>query len=277
MNKSFVSLLVVGALLTAGLFFLPKTIVSKGKKQEAPIATANRDKPATTEQSHNEADHQAMQLSPVQAKEIQKAKTAYASSATLANATKLAEAYQAAQRYDSAALVLEKETLKDKSEANMLKTAGYFYQAYTYAIDSDKANSMGQKTRQWYQAALDKNPSLLLAKTNMAMTYVTTQTPMQGISLLREVVADNPDYEPALFNLGLLSLKSNQYAKALERFKHIVNNNPNNAQAQFYWAFALVRLGRGPEAQPIIEKLKKQKDLDPALSAELDNLLTEIK
>jgi tetratricopeptide (TPR) repeat protein len=277
MNKSFISLLVVGALLTAGLFILPKTIVTKGKKQGAPTATANRDKAVTTEESHNEADHQTMQLSPAQAKAIQTAQKAYAAAATQANASTLATAYQAAQRFDSAAYVFEKETLKDKSEANMLKTAGYYYQAFTYAIDTDKANSMGEKTRQWYQAALDKNPNLLQAKTNMAMTYVSTQTPMQGIMLLREVVADNPDYEPALFNLGMLSLKSNQYAKALERFKHIVNNNPNNAQAQFYWAFALVRLGRGPEAQPIIEKLKKQKGLDPALAVELDNLLAEIK
>jgi Tfp pilus assembly protein PilF len=65
----------------------------------------------------------------------------------------------------------------------------------------------------------------------MAMTYVSTSTPMQGILMLREVIAKEPEFEPALFNLGILSIRSNQFGKAVERFKQILKINPANSKA----------------------------------------------
>ena len=108
------------------------------------------------------------------------------------------------------------------------------------------------------------------------MTYVSTPTPMQGILLLREVVAQSPDFEPAVFNLGLLSMRSNQFSKAAERFKHLVNNNSKNTKAAFYLGVSLARLGRNAEAKEVLEKVKIA-DKDPAIQAEIDILLKELK
>ena len=68
-----------------------------------------------------------------------------------------------------------------------MRAGDQYFEAYGFAVDEKKAAYLGEKTREFYQKSLANNPNLLAAKANMAMTYVSTQTPMQGIMLLREV------------------------------------------------------------------------------------------
>ena len=129
-------------------------------------------------------------------------------------------------RYDSAAYYAEQLAVIQPDEKNLLRAADAYYEAYTFSVDEQKTTILGEKTRSLYNKALEKNSNLLAAKANLAMTYVNTDTPMKGISLLREVIAQDPTNEPALFNLGLLSMRSNQYAKAVDRFRQILVNKP---------------------------------------------------
>jgi tetratricopeptide (TPR) repeat protein len=282
MNKSFLLIIIASIGLVVILYSLPKIIVGDNKK--APmVGTANRDKPSKKDESvENEpvksANH-ANELSSSQQKQINQLKL------KLVNAKEqekvlisesLIELFSSFQKFDSAAFYAEKLAISNPNEKNWIATADKYYQAFTFAIDDAKGVVMGEKSREFYQKALDKNPNLLLAKTNMAMTYVSTQTPMQGILLLREVVAQSPDFEPALFNLGLLSMRSNQFSKAVERFKHITTNNPSNTKAAFYLGVSLVRLGRNEEAKEVLLKVKSN-DNDPAIQAELSALLNELK
>lgn len=283
MNKSFLFIIIASVGLVAALYSLPKIIVGD-KKKAAMVGSANRDKPAQKDEKvENEPvksdDDHANELSPSQQKQIDQLKSKFFAandqSKSLAG-EKLIDLFSSFQKFDSAAFYAEKLALANPSEKNWISTGDKYYQAFTFAIDDAKGIKMGEKSREFYQKALDKNPNLLMAKTNMAMTYVSTQTPMQGILLLREVVAESPDFEPALFNLGLLSMRSNQFAKAVERFKHITKNNPNNTKAAFYLGVSLARLGRNEEAKEVLLKVKNS-DNDPMVQAELANLLNELK
>jgi tetratricopeptide (TPR) repeat protein len=57
-------------------------------------------------------------------------------------------------------------------------------------------------------------------------------TPMEGIGLLKDVVANDPTNEEALFYLGDFSLKTSQFDKAIPRFVKLTELNPKAAQ---YW------------------------------------------
>jgi tetratricopeptide (TPR) repeat protein len=281
MNKSFLIITFISIVCVGALFSLPKIIV--GDKKKSPMAnTANRDKPqkATIDQKeeHDEEENHASDLNTTQQKKLNELKAAFANATTTtkeATGQKLIKLLESYQKYDSAAFYSEQLLTSNPNEKGYLTTADLYYQAFTYAVNDTKSNQMGEKTRAFYQKALNLNPNLLLAKTNMAMTYVTTPTPMQGIMLLREVVAQSPDFEPALFNLGILSMRSNQFAKAVERFKHITKNNPNNTKASFYQGVCLARLGRNDEAKEILQKVKLI-DKDPAVQAEISSLLSEL-
>jgi tetratricopeptide (TPR) repeat protein len=56
--------------------------------------------------------------------------------------------------------------------------------------------------------------------------------PMEGIKLLKEVEASEPDNQEVLFYLGDFSLKTGQFDKAIPRFKHLTELAPKEAQ---YW------------------------------------------
>jgi len=100
----------------------------------------------------------------------------------------------------------------------------------------------------------------------MAMTYVNTENPMQGIALLREVLQQDPTNELALFNLGLLSMQSNQYDRAIERFRQILVNNPTSRKAQFYLGISLAEGGKRDEARQVLAQVKKG-EKDPQILA----------
>jgi len=184
---------------------------------------------------------------------------------------KLSNKFLELQKFDSAAFYAEKVALLSPSVENLVRTGDRYYEAYGFAVDDQKVKNLGAKTREYYQKALDQNPGLLAAKANMAMTFVNTENPMQGILMLREVIDTDPTNELALFNLGILSMRSNQYSKAADRFKQILTNNPSNTKAKFYLGLTLVELGNKEEARKILAEVKKE-EKDPVIQQAISEL-----
>jgi len=108
------------------------------------------------------------------------------------------------------------------------------------------------------------------------MTYVQSDSPMQAIMMLREVITEEPNYEPALMNLGVLSMQSNQYAKAADRFKQVLRLNPANLNALLGLGYSLIELKEKAQARTIFEDLKK-KVKDPTLLEEVNKALESLK
>lgn len=283
MQKSFIIIIVIALATVGGLYSLPKVVVNDGKKtleqpaKEAITGSANRDKgvkeetPQVTE-SHTES------LTKEQQTVINNLRGVYTKASgkgKIKPAEDLINQFVKYTRYDNAAYYADEIIKIDPSENNLMKAGGLYYEAFTYALQSDKTVKMGEKAREVYQKVLDKNPNNLLAKTNMAMTYTATQTPMQGIMMLREVIAKEPDYEPALFSLGILSIRSNQFGKAVDRFKQILKNNPSNSKAALNLGYCLAELDRKEEATQILEKVLKNSQ-DPQEKAAANDILSKL-
>lgn len=54
-----------------------------------------------------------------------------------------------------------------------------------------------------------------------AIALVNGQEPMRGIMMLREMLEEDPDNAEVHWQLGLFSVQSGQYDKALERFRKV--------------------------------------------------------
>jgi tetratricopeptide (TPR) repeat protein len=275
MKKEFLIIIIASVALAAFLMVRPKVVVNNktGKLDAGTAKTSTNNKASTDSQPHSQA------LSPAVQKRIDelKSKLAPASGSQRSDIIKLLMVeFSSANRLDSAAKYAEGLLAIDNSEANLLIVADTYYQAYGFAITNEKGNQLAVKSREFYQKALDKNPNLLKAKTNMAMTYVTSETPMAGIMLLREVLNDEPTYVPALMNMGLLSMQSNQFDKASERFRAILKNNPENFEAEFYLGICLAELGEKTEAKKYLESVLK-KNTDPAIKQSAKETLESLK
>lgn len=275
MKKSVLFVVILAAALTAGLYTLPKGVVRNENKQLGGRTTQT---PGSTDSPHNNvaggegSEAPAMHEKPLttdqqrQAALLETELASAKSSQQEAVGEKLITFFRTINRYDSAAHYAEVLAIAQPTERNLLRAGDQYFEAYTFAVDDKKTTSLGQKTREFYEQALAKNPNLLSAKANMAMTYVNTDTPMRGIMMLREVLQQDPTNELALFNLGLLSMRSNQYERAIERFRQILVNNPASRKAQFYLGVSLAEAGQKAEARQIFSQVKKQ-EKDPQILA----------
>ncbi|GAB3327422.1 hypothetical protein GCM10027299_28020 [Larkinella ripae] len=276
MNKSIYLVIGVGVLLTAGLYSLPKVVVRNEDRKLTNEQTTDASKAVrdTAVLRNDRTDLHTASLSPEQQKELNRLSRRFQSADAgqkPAVGTELIQAYRKVSRYDSAAHVAEELVKLAPTEANLLRTGDLYYEAYGFAVDNQKLANLGKKTREFYQKALDGNPNLLAAKANMAMTYVTTETPMQGIMLLRDVLKEDPTNELGLFNMGLLSMRSGQYNRAVERFQAILSSHPDNTKAQFYLAISLSEMGRKDEARQLLAKVKTR-EKDPTIQAAIKEL-----
>ena len=280
MKKSIFLSCVLAVALVGTLFSLPKVVVNtKGKEvgnersQSQAAATV-----AAPDSSVQSPSHEAT-IAPDQQKIVDQLRSGFENAndkEKVAAGLKLSDKFAQLQKFDSAAFYAEKAALLSPSVENLVRTGDRYYEAYGFAIDDQKAKNLGAKTREYYQKALDQNPGLLAAKANMAMTYVNTENPMQGILMLREVIDTDPTNELALFNLGILSMRSNQYSKAADRFRQILTNNPANTKAKFYLGLSLVELGDKEQASKVLSEVKKE-EKDPVIQQAIGELEGRLK
>lgn len=191
-------------------------------------------------------------------------------------ADSLASLYSIANQFDSAGWFAEEASKFFNNTESLVKAGDYYYQAYTLALDQSKQTILAAKTQEIYGRVLREEPGNLDVKTKMAMTYLTSKSPMQGITMLREVLAKDPTNQLALFNMGMLSIQSGQYARAIERLEELVKVNPNHIQGQLLLGLAWMNSGEKQKAKEQFEKVK-QMDKDPAVQATVDSYLKDLK
>jgi len=274
MKKSFLIIIGIGLLGIFGIYQLPKGNVSN--KTSAEAGGANRDA-AGVKIAEKEAENQHVApLSEALLKKIAGLKSQFDSKKDLGSLNSLIAAYREGNRLDSAGLVAEKYAMINPNVANWGRAGQLFFEAQTYALSPEKGQAMGAKAREFFEKIIEQEPNNLLIKSNLAMTYVDTPTPMKGITLLREVIEQDPTFVPALFDLGVLSIKSNQFGKAQERFAQILKLEPNNYKAALNLGFCLAQLEKKTEAVQQLQRVEKQSK-DPEEVKAAKELLAEMQ
>jgi tetratricopeptide (TPR) repeat protein len=190
--------------------------------------------------------------------------------------TDLIEKFKEVNRYDSAAWYASVFAETFPGIENLEKAADLYYEAFSLALDKARIEALGEQARFHLQRALEANPGNLDLKTKIAMTYVSGSNPMQGIMMIREVLAQDPENQYALLNLGLLSMQSGQFDKALERFEQLTTLNPEDSQAKFYLALCHKELGQPQKALEILEALKKT-ETNREILVTIDRYIREIQ
>lgn len=189
----------------------------------------------------------------------------------------LADTYFAYKQYAVAASLYFEQSEKDVKNAEMYVKAGdAFREAYRNGSDSTLTPLFVEKAKLSYQKAMELAPANLDAKTGMATCYVeASQNPMQGITLLREVVQADPENVNANLNLGMFSMRSGQFEKAISRFETVVKKKPS-AENYAMLAEAYEQSGNKIGA---IGALKKAKEyiIDPQIIQGVDEYIKKLE
>lgn len=170
----------------------------------------------------------------------------------------------------------EEIATKENTLSGWLKTGDLFTSAYSTTKDSLIQPTLVAKAIVAYQKALDLDASSLNAKTGLGVAYVSgTPEPMKGITLLLEVVKQDPKNIKANMNLGLFSIKSGQFDKGIARFKTVIEQQ-QLPEAWFYLATCYENIGQNAEAIHAYEQ-SKTLAADPGFGSYIDQRINTLK
>ena len=141
----------------------------------------------------------------------------------------------------------------DKSLKNWIEAGELFYKA-NQELKSEEEKSYSLKNAvECYENALKTEPKNNDVRADLALCFVENpEEPMKGVKMLLEIVNENPDHLKANMNLGILSVRSGQYDKAINRFEKVLTIEKNNSEA-------LINLIEVMELSGNIEKSKEYK------------------
>lgn len=80
--------------------------------------------------------------------------------------------------------------------------------------------------------------------------------PMKGIMMLKKTLEENPKNPRVHLNLGIFSLQTGQYEKALEHFKAVIDSDPGITQAYYYLGQTYEELKNTEKAEIYYNKYK---------------------
>lgn len=267
MLKTRIILVAASAIVIWLLFLLPKVVVENSDQMDAVVESTTNSDPHTTTPVALRESINSLNAQYLEAPGNEK-------SAIFADS--LASLYNQAGQFDSAAWFAEKAASFFNNKESLLKAGNSYYDAYSFALDPKKQGEMAEKTRFFFGKILESEPGNLAIKTKIAMTYLSSQNPMQGITMLREVLEEDPKNEQALFNMGMLSIQSSQYERAVERLKELISIYPNHVQGHLLLGVAYLNTKDKVKAKEQFELVKKL-DNDPAVQAAADSYLKDLK
>jgi len=265
MTKTRIALIAAGLIIIWLLFLLPRVVV----ENEGSLQTGE---PVEAADPHSMIPEEV-------AKAIVSLRAGYFKDASSEKSAIFADSlntlYREAGQFDSAAWFAEKSASFFNTMDSYRKTGNSYYEAYTFAMDAEKQGNMAEKTREYLSKVVASNPSDLDARNKIAMTYMSSSTPMEGIQLLRKILEEAPENEGALFNMGMLAIQSGQHDRAIDWLTKLIKVNEDHLQGQLLLGVAYQNKGDKENAKKQFEKVKEM-DPDPSVQAAADSYLKNL-
>ena len=174
------------------------------------------------------------------------------------------------------AYYLQEAALLQNKVSSWNKAGEALYKASRFAKEVARPYFVTQAIEA-YKSSLALDSTNLDTKVNLGVCYVeSTQEPMKGIMLLREVAAKDSTNLNAQLNLGMFAVQSGQYDKAIERFKRIVRMKPDYSEAYLYLGETYANMGKKKEAIEALEMFKKLSN-DETVVSEVTQYINQLK
>jgi len=268
-----ISLIIAGLLLSVVIYYAPSQVNTKSKPaSEAKKQTGAFDEEGLLESAKKSLDKE--QLINLGLVESALKKQGNQDTAVL---DQMGRFWDRQGIPAASALWFEKKATVLKTERGYLDAAFRYFDAFKLAGDSSLKVVLVQKAITNYQEVIKLNPENLDAKTDLGACYAEgTAEPMKGIMLLREVVTKNPEHEMAQYNLGMLSVKSGQVDKAIERFTKVLQINPKRSEMHFF--LGQIYASKGETAKAIAEyELFQSTTSDQEAANEVKKIIEDLK
>jgi tetratricopeptide (TPR) repeat protein len=165
---------------------------------------------------------------------------------------------------------------------NSEKSLSFAAHLFLAALAREEAHQVkdweADQAKDLFERSLKLNPQNDSAKVGLGATilYSGHGAPMTGIAMIREVAERDPKHVFAQLTLGEASLMSGQLDKAIERFKTVVQLQPENLQAAVLLADTYERMHKKEEAIQAYQKALPHITI-PEMKKEVEKRINDLK
>lgn len=172
-------------------------------------------------------------------------------------------------------MVLKAESLNTDTDWIL---AGDYNSMLMQSAPDDKAHTyLSENALKSYQKAVALDSTNTNYRIRLASAYIENGSqPMQGVSMLLDIVQKDSNNVAAQLMLSRFGLISGQNEKAIARLEKILYLQPQNSEALLMLAEANNNLGNKEKALELLEKCKKTVK-SPELKSEIDKYIQSIK
>lgn len=191
-------------------------------------------------------------------------------------------AVKLAQWWDSAGVPIAAayyyhKTAEAAKTSQAWQRAGEAYQQAYSPRDSVWRTELMNRSIEAYQNALNIDGGNLDARAGLAVTFLESgRPPMEAVGMLKTNLEADPEHESSLFYMGVFSMQSGQYQKAVERFEHLVSLHPEKPLNYFYLAQSYIALHEEEKAINALEKFKERVET-PAMKEQAQQLIDKLE
>jgi len=166
----------------------------------------------------------------------------------------------------------------ENSEKSLSFAAHLFLAALSREQSHEVKDWEADQAKDLFERSLKLNPQNDSAKVGLGATilYSGHGAPMKGIAMIREVAEKDPRNAYAQLTLGEASLMSGQLDKAVERFKNVVQQQPDNLQAAVMLADTYERMNKKEEAIGAYQKALPYITI-PQMKKEVEKRINDLK
>ena len=165
---------------------------------------------------------------------------------------------------------------------NSEKSLSFAAQLFLAALSREQSHQVKDweagQAKDLFERSLKLNPQNDSAKVGLGATilYSGHGSPMEGIAKIREVAERDPKNAYAQLTMGEASLVSGQLDKAVERFKAVVQQQPENLQAALMLADTYERMNKKEDAIGTYQKTLPHITI-PEMKKEVEKRINDLK
>ena len=193
------------------------------------------------------------------------------------NFDSLAIFWDKSKRPDIASFFVEEKARVLASSDAWNKAGNRYYYAVQFSEDKSEIPLLYQCAMRCLNKSLSLDPKNNEAKILLASCYVEgTQSPMDGITLLREVEQSDSNNVKLQLAFAFFSVKSGQLDRAITRFKKVLKLDSNYVEAYLHLADAFEQRGETEKAIDMLQ-LYSGKSPDITVRMEIDKYIQQLK
>lgn len=221
-NSMHMGMMAVAGILVIAALYMITTFSRRAFPADVPTAAQAQSDGSNTAATASAANTEALSADVAgRIADIEQEAASLAGEALILKKREIVSLLSGESRPDKAAPVQEEIAALSNTSEDWFLAGHFFYDWMDAAQNGEARISAAQKATEMYEKGLALSPDDLNIRTALAMAYLNTRAPMQGVQQIRQVLDTDPNHLQGNFYYGVMLMQINRLEQAKTQFERV--------------------------------------------------------